>query len=116
MPHHRPLIRISLAFAPADYRVFVTAVRQLRRIMGRNAPDVLTLIQFNLHDRDATGVADDYLDAMRWPNAAGRVVSLRRRRKSNRRSVRLKAHTLPLAFATKTPAPHAGPPGDPSLN
>ena len=56
MPSRTHHVRITFPFASTDYRVFVTAVRQLRRIMGRNAPDVLTLIQFNLHDRDATGV------------------------------------------------------------
>ena len=66
--------------------------------MGRNAPNVLTLIQFNLHDRDATGIADDFLDAMRWPNSAGRVVTLRRRRKPGR-SVRPMTRVRPLAAA-----------------
>jgi hypothetical protein len=97
--HHRTnLIRITIPFASADYGVFVSAVRQLRRIMGCNAPDVLTLIQFNLHDRDATGIADDFLDAMRWPNSAGRVVLLKQLRKP-RGSVRPGARVRTLAAA-----------------
>ena len=52
--------------------------------MGRSAPEVKALIQFNLQDRDATGLADDYLDAIRWPSSAGRVVSLRWRRQPGR--------------------------------
>ena len=66
--------------------------------MGRSAPDVLTLIQFNLQDRDAIGIADDYLDAIRWPSSAGRVVTLKRRRKPSR-AVRPMARVRPLAAA-----------------
>jgi hypothetical protein len=94
MPQPTLPVRITIPFAAADYGVFVNATRQLRRIMGRSAPGVLALIKFNLQGRDATGIADDYLDAVRWPNAAGRVISLRGRRKTNSpnsRSVRLVA-------------------------
>ena len=83
MPQPTLPVRITIPFAAADYGVFVNATRQLRRIMGRSAPGVLALIKFNLQGRDATGIADDYLDAVRWPNAAGRVISLRGRRKRN---------------------------------
>ena len=91
MPQPTLPVRITIPFAAADYGVFVNATRQLRRIMGRSAPGVLALIKFNMQGRDATGIADDYLDAIRWPNAAGRIISLRRRRKTNSRSVRLVA-------------------------
>jgi hypothetical protein len=91
MPQPTLPVRITIPFAAADYGVFVNATRQLRRIMGRSAPGVLALIRFNLQGRDATGIADDYLDAVRWPNAAGRIISLRGRRKTNSRSVRLVA-------------------------
>ena len=92
MPQPTHPVRITVPFAAADYGVFVCATRQLRRIMGRSAPDVLALIKFNLQGRDATGIADDYLDAIRWPNAAGRIISLRgQRRKTASRSVRLVA-------------------------
>ena len=91
MPQPTLPVRITIPFAAADYGVFVNATRKLRRIMGRSAPGVLTLIKFNLRGRDATGIADDYLDAIRWPNAAGRIISLRGRRRANSRSVRLVA-------------------------
>ena len=94
MPQPTLPVRITIPFAAADYGVFVNATRQLRRIMGRSAPGVIALIKFNLQGRDATGIADDYLDAIRWPNPAGRVISLRGRRKTNgpnSRSVRLVA-------------------------
>ena len=83
MPQPTLPVRITIPFAAADYGVFVNATRQLRRIMGRSAPGVLALIKFNLQARDATGIADDYLDAVRWPSAAGRVISLRGRSKRN---------------------------------
>ena len=91
MPQPTLPVPITIPFAATDYGVFVNATRQLRRIMGRSAPGVLALIKFNLQGRDATGIADDYLDAVRWPNAAGRVISLRGRRRTNSRSVRLVA-------------------------
>lgn len=91
MPQPTDLVRITIPFAAADYGVFVSATRQLRRIMGRSAPGVLALIKFNLQGRDATGIADDYLDAIQWPNPAGRIISLRGQRKTNSRSVRLVA-------------------------
>ena len=111
--HPRPChIQLSLPLPRADYRVFVTAVRLLRRVMGRKAPDALALIQSNLRDRDATGLADDYLDSIRWPCSAGRVVSLRRAR----RSVRI---TVAAPVPKKTPCLSVGrnrPPADPSRN
>lgn len=94
MPHLIHPVSVTIPFAAADYGVFVSATRQLRRIMSRSAPGVIALIKFNLQGRDATGIADDYLDAIRWPNPAGRVISLRGRRKTNgpnSRSVRLVA-------------------------
>lgn len=76
LPRTHP-VRVTILFDAADYRIFVSATRQLRRIMGRSAPDVTALIIFNLQGRDATGIADDYLDAIRWPSAAGRIVGLK---------------------------------------
>ena len=114
--HHRTRpVRITVSFASIDYRAFVSAARQLRRIMGHNAPDVQTLIQFNLHDRDATGIADDYLDAIRWPNSAGRIVSLRRRRKPSR-PVQPTTRERPTVGATRKQSVRADLPGDPSRN
>lgn len=113
MSHRPATIRITVPFARADYRVFVSATRRLRRIMGRHAPDVLALIQFNLHDRDATGLADDYLDAIRWPNSEGRVVSLRCKKSS--RSVRRVTHARPRADAVRIQIAR-GAPSDPARN
>lgn len=91
MPQPAYPVRKTIPFAAADYGVFVNATRKLRRIIGRSAPGLLTLIKFNLCGRDATGIADDDLDAIRWPNAAGRIISLGGRRKTNSRCVRLVA-------------------------
>lgn len=79
MPNRSRSVRVTIYFDPADYRIFVRAAHQLRRIMGNEAPAVTALIRFNLQDRDVTGLADDYLDAIRWPSPAGRVVSLKPR-------------------------------------
>lgn len=69
------LVHLKLVLSPADYRVYTGAARILTRIMGRDAPDALALIHQNLIQRDATGVADDYLDSIRWPLADGRATS-----------------------------------------
>ena len=71
-------VQLTLALPPADYRAYVAAARILARIMGRKAPDALALIHHNLVKRDPTGVADDYLDSIGWPLAAGRAISVRR--------------------------------------
>ncbi len=113
MSHRLSTLRITVPFARADYRVFVSAARRLRRIMGRQAPDVLALIRFNLHDRDATGLADDYLDAIRWPNSEGRVVSLRRRKPS--RAVRQAMRSQPVTDTVQTQIAR-GAPSDPARN
>lgn len=85
--HPRPTrLQINLLLPAADYRIYVSAARKLRRIMGKQAPHVLTLVSFSLHGRDATGIADDYLDSVRWPHAAGRMVSVRRPAKLARRN------------------------------
>lgn len=43
--------------------------------MGTKAPDVITLIQANLRERDARGLAEDYLDGIGWPLAERRARS-----------------------------------------
>jgi hypothetical protein len=75
MLQRRPLTRLSLALPPIDLRVYSRAAQMLARIMGPQAPDVGALIQLQLTGRDPTGVADDYLDSIRWPSAKGRVVT-----------------------------------------
>lgn len=60
-------VQLKLPLTAADYRVFVLATRILRRVMGRKAPTTLVLIQRNLTERDADGVADDYLEWVGWP-------------------------------------------------
>lgn len=83
--HTSPCFIILKIPLPArDYRVFLAACRILVRILGAKAPDAIGLFQHNLRGRDATGLADEYLDAVGWPMKAGRTVSLGRRRKSLR--------------------------------
>ena len=111
------LIRISLPLSAVDYRVYVSAVRKLKRIMGRQAPDILSLIRSNLHDRDAAGVADDYLDSIRWPDACGRMISLVARPKTRRRKNSVKPRRSPkMHRRLKSAAVDIGAPTDPSRN
>jgi len=109
-------IQLNLPLPAADYRIYVSAARKLRRVMGQKAPDTLALVRFSLQGRDVTGIADDYLDSIRWPQAAGRMVSLRRPAKSARRIPHIAVRgpraegTLPL------PAGRSRPPADLSRN
>jgi hypothetical protein len=84
--------------------------------MGRKAPDALNLVKFSLQGRDATGVADDYLDSVRWPHAAGRMVSLRRPSKPTRRIPRLVARAPLTGTEPRLPAGRMRPLPDPSRN
>lgn len=69
---------IKLPLPRRDYRVFLAARRILIRVMGDKAPDTIRLIQNNLTERDAIGLADEYLDAVGWPMKAGRTVNTAR--------------------------------------
>lgn len=95
-------VRITLNLPARDYRVYAAAATLLTRIMGRKAPNALTLIQHNLQGHDATGVVDGYLDSVDWPLAAGRVVSLRQ---AARRAARgTGAPRLPGALSPVNPS------------
>ena len=84
--------------------------------MGRKAPDVLNLVKFSLQGRDAPGVADDYLDSVRWPHAAGRMASLRRPTKPIRRIPRNVARASRAGIEPRLPAGCNRAPADPSRN
>lgn len=115
--HPRPAqVQLNVPLPAADYRIYVSAARKLRRIMGHKAPDALNLVKFSLQGRDATGVADDYLDSVRWPHAAGRIVSLRRPAKPTRRIPRLVARAPLTGIEPRLPAGRMRPLADPSRN
>ena len=115
--YRRPVqIQVNIPLRAADYRIYVSAASRLRRIMGRKAPDVLNLIGFSLQGRDATGVADDYLDSIRWPCAAGRMVSLRQPEKPARRISRNAARAPRAGSEPKLPIGRVRPPTDLSRN
>lgn len=61
----------------ADYRVFAAAARAVRKECGRNTPDAIALIQFQLVHRTPEGIAKDYLDCV-CDAAARRRVQLKR--------------------------------------
>lgn len=71
MPQPNPSIKLMLPVT--DYRVYVSAARLLTPVMGPKAPDAMTLIRHTLSGRDATGIADDYLDSVSWPLHDGRT-------------------------------------------
>lgn len=47
---------------PASYEVYEAAARYLKQKLGADAPDVVTLINYELSNRDVTGIAEDFLD------------------------------------------------------
>lgn len=105
-----PHIRITIALSASEYRAYVRAAQILDRVMGSRAPAVRTLIQAQLVGRDASGVADHYLDSIEWPLEKGRVISLRQPRlKTQRASLRAAAPTRPRQFDVASPV-------DPSRN
>ncbi|MBL9217557.1 MAG: hypothetical protein JNG82_03655 [Opitutaceae bacterium] len=81
-------VQLNLPLPAADYRVFVLATRILRRVMGRKAPTTLVLILRNLTERNANGVADDYLDWVGWPQGRLPAAPVTRRRSCGRRNGR----------------------------
>ena|SRR5882724_11217855 len=83
-----PVVLLQLSLPKSDHRMFAGACRLLARLMGRKAPDPARLILHLLAHRDATGLAEDYLESIRWPVKKGFVVTLRRRNLSPLRSGR----------------------------
>ncbi len=82
---HSPPIQIDVLLSVSDYRSYVRAARLIARIKKADAPTAVTLIEALLAGRDATGVADDYLDSIGWPLDSGRVITLRRPRPQSKR-------------------------------
>jgi hypothetical protein len=94
---------------PDDHRVYTEARRILRCLMGRRTPRIETLLLHDLSGRDATGVVDNYLDAIRWPLERGRAITVQLREQARRQE-----------GATRNPRranPRLGkPPADPARN
>jgi len=55
---------ISVQVSREHYRVFTAAVRLIRKEYGADAPSAASLIQFQLANRSAVGVAKEYLDCI----------------------------------------------------
>lgn len=105
-------ITITLPLPTADYRVYESAIRILRRIMGDRAPDVVTLLRSKLVKHDATGVVEDYLERVDWPHAE-RPLILPRPGSRSREEVRLKHPVRPRLQVLRM---RGRPPADPSRN
>jgi hypothetical protein len=67
MPRSSRLHVLTITLSQPDYDVFLAAVRILARVMRKQAPDVPTLVHSKLQRHDAAGLAEDYLDLVRWP-------------------------------------------------
>lgn len=106
--HTRPaIVSISIPLPAADYRIFRSAARRLKQLLGREAPDVPSLIQFNLCGQDVCGLTDYYLDRLGIPAAGGRSVTLRARRRRGdlvRKSVPRRPSPSALPQLSKAPA------------
>ncbi len=103
--HHRSCpIKLTVSLPAADYRLYESAARILRRIMRDQAPDVLMLIQAKLLKQDATGLAEDYLDLVGWPHAERRVILPRRAAKRGLPAVRLTPRA-PTVRVRRLPVP-----------
>jgi hypothetical protein len=101
------LVSLTIPLPAADYRVFRSAARRLKRILGQQAPDVPALIQFNLRGQDVRGLTDYYLDRLGVPVAAGRSVTLRARRQRGglvRKSVPRRPSPSAIPQLSKAPA------------
>jgi len=107
-PRSRP-VKLSISVSADAYRVHESAVRRLRRFMGRQAPDLVSLVQSNLEGRDAIGLADDYLDSVRWSFPTRRKNSLHRPGRPALSVPREKSYS-------RLPSSRGRPPADPSRN
>lgn len=105
------LLILTVLLPAKDHRVYLAAQRILVRIMGSQAPDAIGIIQQNLSGRDATGLADEYLDAVGWPIERSRAVALRRRGPA--RTIK---HSRPVAARTQFAALRQRGPLDPTRN
>jgi hypothetical protein len=100
-------IQLSLLLPEADHRVYASAVRNLRRVMGRNAPAIEALIQHELSNRDVAMIVDDYLETQgRRPSRTGGKL---------RRPGRGEAHGSPVPLPSRSDI-QRGPTSDPTRN
>ena len=55
---------ISVSVSREHYRVFAAAVRLIRKECGAESPTAFALIEFQLSNRSAVGLAKEYLDCL----------------------------------------------------
>ena len=92
MPPPSSVVHLTIALPGSHHAAYAEAIRLLVRVMGKRAPDLLSLVVHTLRCRDSRGLADDYLESIAWPVkrreiSAGknrRIDSARRRRSSRR--------------------------------
>ena len=95
MPPPSSVVHLTIALPASHHAAYAEAIRILVRVMGKRAPDVLSLVVHTLRCRDSRGLADDYLESIEWPvkrrDTSGSknrgVESVRRRRRSRRNAI-----------------------------
>lgn len=110
------IIRVCVSLRSKEHRVYVSAQRNLARIMGSSAPDVDTLIKAQLIRRDVVGVTDEYLDRIGWGRVSGRAISLRKSGQRQRRPSGFVAHKLRGRSGLDGSGSEKDKPADPSRN
>ena len=92
MPPPSSVVHLTIALPASHHAAYAEAIRLLVRVMGKRAPDVLSLVVHTLRCRDSRGLADDYLESIEWPvkrrdtsGSKNRGVESVRRRRSSRR-------------------------------
>lgn len=100
------VIKLTIALPATHHAAYAEAVRLLIRVMGRKAPDVLSLIVHSLRCRDSRGLAEDYLESINWPKKRR---TLPHRRQNGLDSVRSRRSTRRVLSMI-------GPTGDPARN
>ena len=98
MPPPSSVVHLTIALPASHHAAYADAIRILVRVMGKRAPDVLSLVVHTLCCRDSRGLADDYLESIEWP-VERRTVSARKNRRIDsarqRRSSRRLAEMTP---------------------
>lgn len=98
------LIALVVPIPAKDHRIYREAQRILRCLMGRKAPSLETLVLHDLCGREATGIADHYLDSIEWPLERGRAVTVRMREGARCPDRSRRQHRRPAVKFAKPPA------------
>lgn len=108
MPRPSRLHVLAITLAHPDYEVFLAAVRILARVMRKDTPDLSTLVQSKLQRHDAAGLAEDYLDLVRWPMTRRRALHAPERTKRQTSNLKRDERTERIVAAKARPPRDVG--------